>query len=575
LHANLDFAARIGTETYAALSDHRGRQVGEWLFSVAAFGDSAPDPDGRLLTRFRNDLHYLGDPTLARLGLLRSREVPRYLDELVDGYPWHDVQVVGFTSTFQQNAASFALARRLKQRFPHLVTVFGGANFEGEMGRELVRAIECIDLAVAGEADIAFPELLSALADGRDPGDVPGVVRRPGPGAGTAVELGRGQAPPLVAMDDLPIPDYDEYFARRRNLSLASEGSVIPFESGRGCWWGAKHHCTFCGLNGTNMHWRAKSPGRVREELAHQASRYGTFAFDAVDNILEPKYLTSLLPELADAETDYALFYEVKANLSRAQIRALARAGVRRIQPGIESLSSDVLRLMNKGARSAQNVTLLKWAQYYGIAVSWNLIWGFPGESEEDYGRQADLVPHLVHLRPPSGAGRVWLERFSPMFTEPDRFPTKYRRPEASYAYVYPGEVDLDRAAYFFDYEFEETLPDSAYEPLITAVETWRRAWTDLPLPSLTYRSSPDFLQIYDARRPGHEGTYTYRGQLAQLYSAISHRPMTATAVRDGLGLTWPVEAVIEALSAWEADGLVFRDGDRAVALALPATPLR
>jgi ribosomal peptide maturation radical SAM protein 1 len=575
LHANLDFAARIGTETYAALCDHRGRLVGEWVFSIAAFGDSAPDPDGGMLARFRKDLHYLGDATLERLRQMRSSDVPRYLDELVERYPWDEVQVVGFTSTFQQNTASFALARRLKQKFPHLVTLFGGANFEGEMGPELVRAIDSIDLAVTGEADIAFPALLSALADGRDPGDITGVIQRPTPGAGVSIRVGGGQASPLIAMDDLPIPDYDEYFERRRNLSLPSEGCVIPFESGRGCWWGAKHHCTFCGLNGTNMQWRAKSPGRVRQELAHQANRYGTFAFDAVDNILEPRYLTSLLPELAAAETDYALFYEVKANLTRAQIRVLAQAGVRHIQPGIESLSSDVLRLMNKGARSAQNVNLLKWAQYYGVATSWNLIWGFPGESEEDYVRQANLIPHLVHLRPPSGEGRVWLERFSPMFTEPHRFPTKYRRPEASYAYVYPDGVDLDRAAYFFDYEFEETLPDSAYEPLITAVEAWRRAWTGSPPPSLTYRSSPDFLQIFDARRRGHEGTYTYHGQLAQLYSAISHRPMTATAVRDGLELTWPVEAVNEAFSAWEADGLVFRDDDRVVALALPATPLR
>ena len=90
---------------------------------------------------------------------MRATDVPQYLDELVDGFPWDDVQVVGFTSTFQQNTASFALARRLKQKFPHLVTLFGGANFEGEMGAELVRAIEVIDFAVAGEADTAFPDV--------------------------------------------------------------------------------------------------------------------------------------------------------------------------------------------------------------------------------------------------------------------------------------------------------------------------------------------------------------------------------------------------------------------------------
>ena len=86
--------------------------------------------------------------------------------------------MVGFTSTFQQNTASFALARRLKQRLPGLVTVFGGANFDGEMGPELVRAVDCIDVAVIGEGDETFPRLLSALAAGTGLDGVPGLARR-------------------------------------------------------------------------------------------------------------------------------------------------------------------------------------------------------------------------------------------------------------------------------------------------------------------------------------------------------------------------------------------------------------
>ena len=45
-----------------------------------------------------------------RLLRTRSQDVPWYLDALIDGFPWEDVAVVGFTSTFQQSAASFALA---------------------------------------------------------------------------------------------------------------------------------------------------------------------------------------------------------------------------------------------------------------------------------------------------------------------------------------------------------------------------------------------------------------------------------------------------------------------------------
>jgi hypothetical protein len=45
LHAYLDFAVRIGVRDYQILSQHRGPMIGEWLFSVAAFPETAPDPD--------------------------------------------------------------------------------------------------------------------------------------------------------------------------------------------------------------------------------------------------------------------------------------------------------------------------------------------------------------------------------------------------------------------------------------------------------------------------------------------------------------------------------------------------
>ena len=141
---------------------------------------------------------------------------------------------------------------------------------------------------------------------------------------------------------------------------------------------------------------------------------------------------------LVENETGYEIFYEVKANLRREQLKLMAQAGVTHIQPGIESLSSNVLRLMRKGIRAIQNVNLLRWAQYYDIHVDWNLLWGFPGETEQDYTEQATAIPHLLHLPPPSSANRIWLERFSPLFTEHDTFRFRHRTPERSYRYIYP-----------------------------------------------------------------------------------------------------------------------------------------
>lgn len=571
LHANLDFAVRIGVDYYRLLVEHRGRQVGDWLFSVEAFGAAAPDPDGKLLAEFDTELSYLADSTGSardRLLVTRERDVPAFLDAIVEELA--GARLVGFSSTFQQNTASFALARRLKQRYPDILTVFGGANFDGEMGPELVRLVDCVDFAVIGEGDTAFPRLLEALAAGADPSEIPGVARRIGDRV-----VATPPAAPHTRLDELPVPDYGEYFDRAARLGLPTDHIAIPFESARGCWWGAKHHCTFCGLNGTTMRFRAKSPERVLGELDEQARRYRTFRFEAVDNILEPSYLKELFPAITETGRDYQIFYEVKANLTRAQLKVLANAGVTQLQPGLESLSSNVLRLMNKGVRAAQNVNLLRWARYYGISIGWNILWGFPGETPEDYAAQAAVIPALYHLQPPASADRVWLERFSPLFTQPARFPMRSREPERSYQMVYPATADLERIAYFFDYETESGLNPTAYTALAEAVADWSKAWQAAEPPMLVYRSAPGFLQIYDGRDAERRGTYTFRDTLARIYLACVDRPRTAAAIHRELALDVPVPAVERALRRFGERGLMFLDGSLALALALPATPGR
>jgi ribosomal peptide maturation radical SAM protein 1 len=514
-----------------------------------------------------------GDPAEA-LRRLRSEAVPAYLDRLVESFPWDGVRVAGFSCTFQQNAASFALARRLKERYPGLITVFGGANFDGGMGIEYLRHLPYVDIVVVGEGDTALPRLLDVLATGGDPGTVPGVAHRR---AGTLVVT--PPEPPTTELDDLPIPDYTEYFDRSERLGLLTPAAhrdvEIPFESARGCWWGEKHHCVFCGLNGATMRFRSKSADRVFEELSHQARRYHSFRFEAVDNILDVRYLRDLLPRLAAESTGFDIFYEVKANLTRDQLRLLADAGVRTLQPGIESLSSHVLRLMRKGVRAAQNVNLLRWARHYGIQVEWNVLWGFPGERKEDYAEQAEAIPHLVHLQPPGSADRIWLERFSPLFTDTQAIPARHREPERSYGYVYPRDLDLAEIAYFFEYEPADALPDTAYADVREAVRVWRHAWDAARPPVLKYWSAPGFVQIYDGRWPGREGTYTFEGSLADIYLAATERPTTAAAIGRRLDPVVPAGTVREALDEFGRRGLMFLDGDLAVALALPAAPGR
>lgn len=132
------------------------------------------------------------------------------------------------------------------------------------------------------------------------------------------------------------------------------------------------------------------------------------------------------------------------------QVELLKRAGIVWLQPGIESLHSAVLELMDKGLQGWQNVQLLKWCRELGVRLSWNLLWGFPGEEDGWYAEMAEWFPVLEHLQPPGGTSRVRYDRFSPYHKRAQDFGLALR-PATAMRHVYPlAEPDLADLAYFF-----------------------------------------------------------------------------------------------------------------------------
>src|SRR5207237_3830856 len=112
------------------------------------------------------------------------------------------------------------------------------------------------------------------------------------------------------------------------------------------------------------------------------------------------------------------IFYETKANLRRWQVQALFDAGVRWIQPGIESLSTPALRLMKKGTTAWRNLLLLKSGRAVNVYVVWMMLWGMPGEEDAWYEEMAQWLPLISHLQPSNGVSRISYDRFSPYHSQ-------------------------------------------------------------------------------------------------------------------------------------------------------------
>jgi ribosomal peptide maturation radical SAM protein 1 len=575
---NLDLAAQLTPAIYEELCLRTVHMTGEWMFAPAAFGFAECGEEEAYFKAFPEEVEWAGTFGKDRSFFVAMRReiLPNFIDRCLTAVDWSRYRVVGFSSMFQQHVASLALARRIKERYPNVVIVFGGANMDGEMGPEYVRSFPFIDYGVIGEGDIVFPDLLRSLSRNG------AITRLPGLAANTTTGLiVNGGAAPIRDLDALPVPKYDLFFERAIAMGMLPHYRnlwTIPFESSRGCWWGVKHHCTFCGLNGSEMVYRSKSPERVLNELSVLAGIHQITYFTAVDNILDWKYISDVFLRLCDSKEDYQFFYEIKSNLTREQIQTLYRGGIRRIQPGIESLSTHVLQLMRKGCTMLINIRCLKWCLYYGIRVSWNLIWGFPGETEEDYRRQLEVLKCLSHLEPPRAGTRIWLERFSPYYTDQQSFPVRNVRPESSYHYVYPEHVALDKAAYFFDYEMDDILPPEAHFETQQLIAEWQKNWDSDQRNTLTYRRLTDGLLIDYNWGPQQRGTYTLFGELGLIYEYCVETFHTASQAAAYLRRTSeqynrPVEEVQEALDEFCRARLMVSEDGKYLSLAIPSNP--
>jgi ribosomal peptide maturation radical SAM protein 1 len=561
-YLNLDFAATIGSRIY----DHFCHQVssetmaGEWFFADVLFPRELPPPYA-----FAAEIlaPVTAPDVIAGIDAARAAR-EEFLQRATQRIAALNPRIVGFTTTFHQTCACLAIAQRLKQQARPPLIVFGGANCEGEMGLQLLESFPWIDYVCTREGDLVFPEFVRRVLHGDD-GPLPGLLKR-----GHSREL---TYPAIVeTLDTLPIPDYHDYFEQLAVSPIASEiAPRLVIETARGCWWGAKHHCTFCGLNGDTMSFRAKSPARVIDELIYLRQEYGVPRIDSVDNILDLRYITQVFPELKRRGADIEMFYEVKSNLKLAQLAALAEGGVRIVQPGIESFSDSVLALMRKGVTGFQNMQLLKWSEEVGILPAWNILAGFPGEDPAEYDWIADVLPLLTHLEPPTACAPIRLDRFSPLFTRAEESGLRRVRPTRAYYYAFPlGRRELNRLAYFFDFDYADGRTPATYvERASRQVLLWREARFGATRPRLDARVQDDGqVLLEDSRGCARTPRAVLSASDADTYLACDAVQSTSaiTARLEDRYATWQV---LQSLRTLADTGVLLTRGEHHLSLAV------
>jgi ribosomal peptide maturation radical SAM protein 1 len=586
-YLNMVFAQRLGLRLYEHISE-RSFLHPEWFFAQDLFGPSG-------LAEIRNSwddlLHHPNAKELTEILIgtcgnsevtckaIAQEHVPGFLSDSIEQVDWARYMAVGFATTFAQSLASLALAKRIKERYPHVKIILGGANVDSEMGVEYLRGFPWIDYIVHGEAENSFPQLLDNLCTQRWEEPVPGVsMRRRG-----RLTPADNAPPPAFDLNHSPAPDYSDYINALERAGFRQKMDLrLYFESSRGCWWGEKHQCTFCGLNGASITYRKKTPDKIYSEIRHLAETYRCLTFSATDNILAQDYFTGLLPRLAEMDVDFNIFYEVKANLKREQLQLLRSAGMLEIQPGIESFNTRILRLAGKGVTAIQNIQLLKWCYELGLTPVYNLLFGFPGETTDDYDGLPRLFALLAHLQPAANLQQVLFERFSPFFLAPEKFSLTLR-PVDVYQFLFPqSRVRLEKIAYYFQGRWagQQGEPAEYMQPAFDAWQLWQKHWQEQDI-FCYYQKGPNYIIIHDNRPEAAGSVCGYRKiYLDEHVSALylfCDEVRSRTAIVDMMHRRFGECVSSSMVQLWlehlSGQGLMFSENDRYLSLAIRKPP--
>jgi ribosomal peptide maturation radical SAM protein 1 len=565
------FGTHIGWRINEAIADVWPSMVGEWIWTKAAFGDEVEADRNEYFEKYERVFRAICDQancTIDDIQRIRSEAALSFIDFCVDAIDWSRFGLIGFSVVFQQLLASVALAKALKKRYPNIPVIMGGAGFEDDIADEIMRNCPQVDYLHCGDAELSFPEAVRRVYEGKSMLGLHGIMWRDGDQVAYA-----GRAPNFLDMNSTPVPDFDEYFYSRKEGGYEdyedAREVLLPLETARGCWWGMKNHCTFCGLNRSGMEFRAKDADNVIDQLESLSRRYGIFHFNAIDNILAPEYADKLFGRLAEANTDIRIHYEIRPSISRAQLRKMREGGLFSVQPGVESLSTNILKIMRKHTTGLRNLELIKWCTYYGIHNFYNILVRFPGETIEDYQLQSEVISKITHLQPPYAIVKARADRGSPMFFDPESQAISRLQPAACYEYIFPkGRFNLERVSYYFDHDMQNTVADEDYDDIFSLVGYWQRTWEQPYRPYLRYRKSWATIVIDDGRkRPAR--AFSFRDGTASLYEYCAD-----ARSRDDIGARFNNEDWIEdALNEFlDKDLMVFLDG-RYLGLALPENP--
>jgi ribosomal peptide maturation radical SAM protein 1 len=573
-HIYLKLAAAVGYRIYHEISERT------WLAESVYAALLYPENTTAIEKLFYRSIK--GRSALRKVGFKNlTEQVADVSDDFIDNLDWRSFGLAGFSICHCQFSSTLYFIDRIKKQHPDLSVVIGGSMFAGEAIKDLLRVFPQIDFAVNGEGELALSRLADCLKRPTNTAEIsciPGLVANPPDHHHGAIT--RNQLQDLTA---LPQPDYDEYFTLLQSLTpQRTFFPTLPAEISRGCWWRKSpvgklySGCTFCNLNLQWDGYRTKTPRQVVREIDTLTTKYQTLSVAFMDNLIPLNVSETVFNGLAESQKDYRLFCEIRAATPRRVLKRMKKAGVSELQIGIEALSTRLLKKLNKGTTTIQNLEIMKTCEELGLVNASNLILEFPGSDREDVEETLHNLEFAMPFRPMRSV-RFWLGLGSPVWTNPKDFRvwSVYNHP--NWAVLFPATVYEAMQFTIQSYRGDRLRQKKLWRPVKEKVNAWKRAYAQLhrepgSKPILSYRDGKEFL-IINQKHPGIDPmNHRLVGSSRKIY-LFCRQPRSFKVILEHFP-SFGEDRITVFLKMMVAKRLMFEEKSAYLSLAVPIRPV-
>lgn len=268
--------------------------------------------------------------------------------ELLEEVPMDtDADLIGISTMGHGVIRSIDLARAFRERGK---TVILGGYMASIMAEE---ALKYCDAVVVGDAELVWKKLLEDFKKGR----LKKIYRN---------ELKNGSF-------STPLPRFDLIMDK-------PIGDFLPVQAGRGC----PNNCSFCSVACLYKgHYIKKSLEEVIRDI-QQVADLGFKKFLLLDDNIfsDREYLLELMKHIKSMNMSWMSQCDIRIGEDDELLRILADSGCTTLSFGLESISKESLKAMNKGwANPSDYPRLIRNIRSHGIDVSTEMVVGGEGDT--------------------------------------------------------------------------------------------------------------------------------------------------------------------------------------------------